>query len=78
MANTNTNATRTAARRRLQATIEKRTTEQLLTVARALNTQTSREAILAASFVDNELERRLPEAEFLALMDELEAELMSV
>jgi hypothetical protein len=67
--------TATETRQRLQATIAKQTTEMLVTIARTLNCQLSSEAILTSSMVANELETRLPEADFLALMNELEAEL---
>jgi hypothetical protein len=64
-----------ATRQRLQATIANQTTEMLLTIARTLNTQTTSEAILTSSMIANELEQRMPEADFLALMNELDAEL---
>jgi len=65
----------TETRNRLQAAVASKSTEMLLTVARLMNLQTEAESILVSEFVANELERRLPESEFLALMAELEAEL---
>jgi len=67
--------TATEPRQRLQVTIARQTTDMLMTIARQLNTQTSSEAILTSSMVANELEMRLAEPEFLALMADLEREL---
>ncbi|MFA5135678.1 MAG: hypothetical protein WC505_07900 [Patescibacteria group bacterium] len=65
------------SKQKLIATIEKQSTEILLSVLRSLNLQTASEAILTCEFVTNELEKRLSESDFIALMNELDEELMS-
>jgi hypothetical protein len=67
----------TNARQLLEAKIAEQTTEMLLTAVRTLNTDTSIEAITAAAAIEHELSKRMTEAEFIALMDELEAEIMA-
>lgn len=59
----------------LRRRIAEQSTETLLKVARALNIKTENAEILASTFVERELEKRLPVEEFLALMKELDAEL---
>jgi hypothetical protein len=48
-------------------------TEQLLEISLRLTLATTAEAVLVCNRVDRELERRLPEAEFIAHMDACEA-----
>lgn len=63
------------ARQKLQAAIESRPTAQLIEIARELNLRTTDESILVSSEVANVLETRMDSDSFLALMNELEAEL---
>ena len=65
-------------RQLLEAKIAEQTTEMLLTAVRALNLGASLEEITAAGAVTNELEKRMSESDFIALMNELEAEIMAV
>lgn len=53
------------------------TTEQLIEIARELNLKTSTEEIMVSAAVANVLESRMPTDGFVALMGELEAELMA-
>lgn len=64
-----------SATQKMEETIAKHSTETLLDIARKLNLKTSAEEICVVTYVERELEKSLPEAEFLALMEELEAEL---
>ena len=64
-------------RQLLEAKIAEQTTEMLLTAVRALNLGTSLEEITAAGAVTNELEKRMSESDFIALMNELEAEILT-
>lgn len=61
------------AQEKLTTNIETMTTEQLREVAIRMNTMGTTESIIVCTYVDRELERRLPEAEFTAFMEELEA-----
>ena len=60
------------AQEKLAAKIEAMTTEQLRETAIRMNTMGTTESALVCTYVDRELERRLPEAEFAAFMEELE------
>ena len=64
-------------RQLLEAKIAEQTTEMLLTAVRALNLGTSLEEITAAGAVTYELEKRMSESDFIALMNELEAEILT-
>lgn len=63
------------ARQKFDAMIASSSTERLRYILNALNLDTSSEAILVCSQVAVELEKRLPEPEFLELMHELDTEL---
>ena len=65
----------TDARAKMVAKIESQSTEQLLTMARMLNLSSDRAEMLVSIEIERVLEQRLPEAEFIALMNEFEAEL---
>ena len=68
----------TDARAKMVAKIESQSTEQLLTIARMLNVSTDRAEMLVSIEIERVLEQRLPESEFIALMNEFEAELCAV
>lgn len=57
----------------LAAKIASLTTEQLLEVSLRMALETSNEAIIVCAKVEGELCRRLPEAEFIAHCDAIEA-----
>ena len=59
----------------LRNKIASQTTEMLLEIARQLGDKLGTEEIAVCTLVESELERRLPEAEFLAFMAEQEAAL---
>ena len=61
------------AREKLAARIAEIPTANLIDMTRILATGTTAEEILTATMIDNELESRLPAAEFLALMGEVES-----
>lgn len=61
------------AKAKLAAHVAAQSTEMLIAAARANNSNTTKEGILASIAIDAELEKRLPEAQFVALMDELYA-----
>jgi hypothetical protein len=65
------------ASEKLNAKIEAMTTEQLIETTTRLNLVCSPESIVVCNRVERELEKRLPEAEFLALLDDLELMLES-
>ena len=62
---------------RLIAHCETQTTEMLYAVVRELNLKTDTAEIMACVAATRVLETRLTEADFLTLMNELEAELMA-
>ena len=66
-----------AARNKLIAKLQATSTEMLIDVVRKLNRDTTAEGILVASEAANVLEARMPDAEFLQLMNELEADLVA-
>lgn len=57
--------------------IDSLSTAQLLEMARALNLKTDSAEMMVSTLVERELEKRLSETDFLALMAEFEAELMA-
>jgi len=63
------------AAQKMNEKIAAQSTETLIEIVRAMNLDTTSEGILVSSKVTGELEARLPEDAFLALMLELEAEL---
>ena len=66
-----------AARNKLIAKLQATSTEMLIDVVRKLNRDTTAEGILVASEAANVLEARMPDADFLQLMNELEADLVA-
>ena len=66
-----------AARNKLIAKLQAASTEMLIDVVRKLNRDTTAEGILVASEAANVLEARMPDADFLQLMNELEADLVA-
>jgi len=50
-------------------------TSMLLTICKEMNLKTEPEEIIISTMVERELEKRLSTRDFLALMNELEAEL---
>ena len=67
--------TRTAdeARAALIAKAASMTTDQLLEASLRLNAVCTNEAIIVCTYLEREIERRLPEAEFAAHMEACEA-----
>ena len=65
------------AEHKLAAKIASQSTAMLLTIIRTLNLDTTAEATVVTIAVTNELHNRLGEAEFIDLMNELEAEMMA-
>jgi hypothetical protein len=63
------------ARQKFDALIASQSTEYLIEMLRALNLNTTSEGIFVTSEISCELEQRLPEPEFLELMNELDMEL---
>ena len=66
-----------AARNKLIAKLQATSTEMLIDVVCKLNRDTTAEGILVASEAANVLEARMPDADFLQLMNELEADLVA-
>ena len=66
-----------AARNKLIAKLQATSTEMLVDIVRKLNRDTTAEGILVASEAANVLEARMPDADFLQLMNELEADLVA-
>ena len=66
-----------AARNKLIAKLQATSTDMLVDIVRKLNRDTTAEGILVASEAANVLEARMPDADFLQLMNELEADLMA-
>lgn len=64
-------------REELEAKMTALSTEQLIEITRTLNLDTRPESVIVALIADNILESRLSEEEFLALMEQLEAELLA-
>lgn len=69
------NAKAAAAKAKIQRRLATVSTEQLMEMAVTLNLQTTTEAILVANMIDCELEGRMTEAEFVAFMQLLEADM---
>ena len=55
--------------------IESQTTEMLIEISRKTNLRTDTEGVLVANMVADVLEKRMSEADFVALMNEHDAEL---
>ena len=66
-----------AARNKLIAKLQAASTEMLIDVVRKLNRDTTAEGILVASEAAYVLEARMPDADFLQLINELEADLVA-
>ena len=62
---------------RLAGTIAEKTTETLIDVIRRLNLQTDSAACLTCNMISRELEKRMPEPAFVALMEDLYNQLMT-
>ena len=67
----------TTARNKLTAKLQATSTDMLVDIVRKLNRDTTAEGILVASEAANVLEARMPDADFLQLMNELEADLVA-
>ena len=64
-----------AARRKMETMIAARSTESLVEIVRTLNLKFGQGEMIVSDMVTKELERRMPEAAFVTLMGELEAEI---
>jgi hypothetical protein len=65
------------SRQKLESAIKAQPTEMLLACVRQMNCRTEMESIVACGAITNELELRMDQASFMALMAELEADLMA-
>lgn len=61
------------AQQKLNAQISRLSTEQLLEIALRMALDTSDEAIIVCAKVDGELARRMPEDQFIAHCEQIEA-----